>query len=123
MLSGQTQRTESLHDDLRDLDLLRWSLSPRLDGQRFEHIQHIFASDKLAEDGVLLVEVRRGAEGDVELRAVCAGSLVCHSENSSLVVLGSIAEVIFVPERCAPTGLPTSAGPCWVSCLDLVYGE
>ena len=100
---GQTYVMMSLHDDLRDPNLFGWSLRAGLYGQCLERIQNIFAPNEFAEDCVFLVEMRRRAEGNVELRTIRTRSLVRHRHNPSTVMLGGISEVVLVTERCAPT--------------------
>ncbi|GIX62261.1 pentatricopeptide repeat-containing protein [Babesia caballi] len=79
--SARSQRAAA-HD--RDVHL-RPVVGPRL--QLLDGAQRLHALHHLAEDHVLAVEVRRGHEGDEELRVVGVGAAVGHAEQPALGVL------------------------------------
>ena len=51
------------------MDTPRWPVRAGLHGHLLKRVEHVLASDKLAKDGVLVVEVLRGAESEVPLGA------------------------------------------------------
>jgi len=89
---------KSFFDDLDALDFHARIFRP-LRIARLDRHQHIQAFDHLPEHGMFVIQVRRGNVGNEELRAVRAGSRVCHREYARLVVPQGRME--FVPEFVA----------------------
>lgn len=79
-------------------------------------VHDIHASDDLAKDGVLSIQVWGWCEGDEELAAVCAGSAVGHGKDALCRMNERAVNLIL--ELAAVDGLSAAASPGGVTALN-----